>query len=161
MLCLSFLLQNRIDLAIAELRRRQTLENRRLIFNVMLIQTSQHLFAANAHELLENANAELGFDQDNPSALYAKLLQSIINGNNNKWYEVIYQLRNLLEKNNIDNKELQQKFSLYLAQAGMRQGSQHYATAEKYFRKVLDFAQFSAVVMKLKPDLPPIGYCSL
>ncbi|BBM83763.1 HEAT repeat domain-containing protein [Candidatus Uabimicrobium amorphum] len=134
---LAFLLQNRIDLAIAELRRRQTLENRRLIFNVMLVQTSHNLFEQNSRELLENAYVALGFDQENPSALYAELLQSIIDGNGNKWYEVLYQLKYIFKNRKIDNPQLRQKFSLYLAQAAMRQGSDHYATSEKYFGEVL------------------------
>ncbi|WP_372368256.1 HEAT repeat domain-containing protein [Candidatus Uabimicrobium sp. HlEnr_7] len=134
---LAFLLQERTDLAIAELRRRQTLVNRRLIFNIMLMQTSQGLFTKSAGDLLESAYSELGFDAENPSLVYGQLLDSIINGKNNRWYKVIYDLERVLEQNKIKNSNLKQKFCLYLAQAAMRQGKKSYDVAEKYFREVL------------------------
>ncbi|WP_372367234.1 hypothetical protein [Candidatus Uabimicrobium sp. HlEnr_7] len=133
-----FFLQNDIERALEELRKRKTLDTRRMLFDIQLYNASLHLFTPQAPEYFALATQELGFDLEYKFTYVQTLLKSLYSASNKDFTAFITQLQPVIEGKPESFTTLYPAFANALAHALVRQGEKNYEAATKLFKEVYD-----------------------
>ncbi|WP_173013406.1 HEAT repeat domain-containing protein [Candidatus Uabimicrobium amorphum] len=131
-----FFLQNDMERALEELRKRPTQDTSRMLFDIQLYNASSYLFTPQAPEYFALASQELGFDLEYEFLYIQTLLQSIHSAYKKDFLEFITQLQPIVEQKPQSFNELYPAFANALAHALVRQGEKNYAAASKLFKEV-------------------------